>query len=207
MLTTLRPVWHQVLQYKCTVAGGQFICVAVQLVRLPEPWNYLLSFNIYFNKSFKVTQSPRVPRVRGGDPSGVAPGKVEGFFSAPGHPWKLFSWKLSSPVHPCWNQWCLDVHFSQEGSKNQPSSWSIIIFLLLIHKIIPFKDFLIFFFQRFSYFLPVLRNNIYLNWLRDFSLIKSFSIILWIIGNFQTHPEDGRFWTSSRHPRKVNDPW
>jgi hypothetical protein len=25
----------------------------------------------------KVTQSPTVPRVRGGDPSGVAPGKVE----------------------------------------------------------------------------------------------------------------------------------
>ena len=61
------------------------------LVRLPEPWNYLLSFNIYFNKSIKVTQSPIVPRVRGGDPSGVAPEKVEGFFSAPGHPWKLFS--------------------------------------------------------------------------------------------------------------------
>ena len=57
----------------------------------PEPWNYLLSFKIHFKKSIKVTQSPRVPRVRGGDPSGVAPGKVEGFFSAPGHPWKLFS--------------------------------------------------------------------------------------------------------------------
>jgi hypothetical protein len=28
----------------------------------------------------KVTQSPIVPRVRGGDPSGVAPRKVEGFF-------------------------------------------------------------------------------------------------------------------------------
>ena len=56
----------------------------------PEPWNYLLSFKIHFKKSIKVTQSPRVPRVRGGDPSGVAPGKVEGFFSAPGHPWKLF---------------------------------------------------------------------------------------------------------------------
>ena len=123
----------------------------------PFTWTLelLLSFNIYFQKSFKVTQSPRVPRVRGGDPSGVAPGKVEGFFSASGHPWKLFSWKLSPPVHPCWNQWCLDVHFSLEGSKNHPSSWSIIIFLLLIHIIIPFRDFLIFFFQRFSYFLPV----------------------------------------------------
>ena len=42
----------------------------------PEPWNYLLSFKIHFKKSIKVTQSPRVPRVRGGDPSGVAPGKV-----------------------------------------------------------------------------------------------------------------------------------
>ena len=60
------------------------------LVRLPEPWNYLLSFNIYFNKSFKVTQIPRVPRVRGGNPSGVAPGKFEGFFSASGHPMELF---------------------------------------------------------------------------------------------------------------------
>ena len=57
----------------------------------PEPWNYLFSFKIHFKKSIKVTQSPRVPRVRGGDPSGVAPGKVEGFFSDPGHPWKLFS--------------------------------------------------------------------------------------------------------------------
>ena len=46
------------------------------VVRLPEPWNYLLSFNINFKKSFKVTPSLRVPRVRGGDPSGVAPGKV-----------------------------------------------------------------------------------------------------------------------------------
>jgi hypothetical protein len=61
------------------------------VVRLPEPWNCLLSFNIYFKKSLKVTQSPRVPRVRGGDPSGVAPGKLEGFFSASGHPWKPFS--------------------------------------------------------------------------------------------------------------------
>ena len=49
---------------------------AKSIVYLPEPWNYLLSFNIYFKKSVKVTQSPRVPRVRGGDPSGVAPGKV-----------------------------------------------------------------------------------------------------------------------------------
>ena len=57
----------------------------------PEPWNYLLSFITHFKKSIKVNQSPRVPRVRGGDPSGVAPEKVEGFFSAPGHPWKLFS--------------------------------------------------------------------------------------------------------------------
>ena len=65
--------------------------LGVGVVRLPEPWNYLLSFNIHFKKSFKVTHSPRVPRVRVGDPSGVAPGKVEGFFSAPGHPWKLFS--------------------------------------------------------------------------------------------------------------------
>ena len=61
------------------------------VIRLPEPWNYLLSFTILFSKSFKVSQSQRVPRVRGGDPSGVAPGKVKGFFSAPGHPWKLFS--------------------------------------------------------------------------------------------------------------------
>jgi hypothetical protein len=30
-LTMLRPGWCQVLQYKCTVAGGHFICVAVQL--------------------------------------------------------------------------------------------------------------------------------------------------------------------------------
>ena len=34
---------------------------------------------------------------------------------------------MGSPVHPCLNQWCLDVHFSQEGAKNKPSSWSIII--------------------------------------------------------------------------------
>ena len=33
VLTTLRPGWRQVLQYKCTVAGGQFICVVVQLVQ------------------------------------------------------------------------------------------------------------------------------------------------------------------------------
>ena len=164
----------------------------MHLVRLPEPWNCLLSFNIYFKKSLKVTQSPRVPRVRGGDPSGVAPGKLEGFFSASGHPWKPFSWKLGSPVHPCLNQWCLDVQISQEGSKNHPSSWSIIIFLLLIHLIIPFKHFITFFFQRFSFFLPVFRNNISLNWLRDFSLIKSVSIITWITG-------------ISRHIKKVDD--
>ena len=121
------------------------LCLQLDIVMLkscvvPSPFTWTLNLFIityvFFKKSIKVTQSPIVPRVRGGDPSGVAPGKVEGFFSAPGHPWKLFSWKLRSPVHPCWNQWCLDVHFSQEGSKNQPSSWSIIIFLLLIHKII-----------------------------------------------------------------------
>ena len=39
----------------------------------------------------KVTQSPTVPRVRGGDPSGVAPGKVEDDISGPGHPRKLIS--------------------------------------------------------------------------------------------------------------------
>jgi hypothetical protein len=33
VLTTLRPGWRQVLQYKCTVAGGQFICIVVQLVQ------------------------------------------------------------------------------------------------------------------------------------------------------------------------------
>jgi hypothetical protein len=33
VLTTLRPGWRQVLKYKCTVAGGQFICVVVQLVQ------------------------------------------------------------------------------------------------------------------------------------------------------------------------------
>ena len=59
-------------------------------------FNMLVSYfkpihTIHLKKSIKVTQSPRVPRVRGGNPSGVAPGKVEGFFSAPGHPWKLFS--------------------------------------------------------------------------------------------------------------------
>ena len=32
-LTNLRPGWRQVLQYKCTVTGRQFICVAVQLVQ------------------------------------------------------------------------------------------------------------------------------------------------------------------------------
>jgi hypothetical protein len=32
-LTTLRPGWRQVILYKCTAAGGQFICVAVQLVQ------------------------------------------------------------------------------------------------------------------------------------------------------------------------------
>jgi hypothetical protein len=31
-LTILRPGWRQVLLYKCTAAGGQFICVPVQLV-------------------------------------------------------------------------------------------------------------------------------------------------------------------------------
>ena len=31
--TTLRIGWRQVLMYKCTEAGGQFICVAVQLVQ------------------------------------------------------------------------------------------------------------------------------------------------------------------------------
>ena len=34
------------------------------LVRLPKPWNYLLSVNIYFKKSFKVTQSPRAKTIR-----------------------------------------------------------------------------------------------------------------------------------------------
>jgi hypothetical protein len=29
----LAPGWRQVLPYKCTVAGGQFICVAVELVQ------------------------------------------------------------------------------------------------------------------------------------------------------------------------------
>ena len=61
------------------------------LVCLPETWNYLLSFYVFFKKAIKVSQSTIVPRVRSGDPSGVAPGKVEGFFSAPGHPWKLLS--------------------------------------------------------------------------------------------------------------------
>ena len=78
----------------CAVGRFSFLVYALvtnELDRFPEPWNYLLTFNIYIKKSFKVSQSPRVPRVRGGDPSGVAPGKVEGFFSAPGHPWKLFS--------------------------------------------------------------------------------------------------------------------
>ena len=71
--------------------GQKFETDGQRVVRLPEPWNYLLSFNIYFKKSLKVTQSPRVPRVRGGDPSGVAPGKVEDDISGPGHPRKLIS--------------------------------------------------------------------------------------------------------------------
>ena len=33
VLTTLRPEWRQVLLYKCTTAGGQFIGIAVQLVQ------------------------------------------------------------------------------------------------------------------------------------------------------------------------------
>ena len=45
----------------------------LEVVPYPDSWNYLLSFNIYFKKFVKVTQIPRVPRVRGGDPSGVAP--------------------------------------------------------------------------------------------------------------------------------------
>jgi hypothetical protein len=39
----------------------------------------------------KVTQRPTVPRVRGGDPSEVAPWKVEDDISGPGHPRKLIS--------------------------------------------------------------------------------------------------------------------
>jgi hypothetical protein len=70
---------------------AQRLFAGVCLVRLPEPWNYLLSFNIYSKKSLNVTQSPIVPRVRGGDPSGVATGKFEGFFSASGQPWNLIS--------------------------------------------------------------------------------------------------------------------
>ena len=168
---------------------------------------YLNLGTIYYNLISTLTNLSKLLRAQKFQGSGVATPlewllkKLIAFFSAPGHPWKLFSWKWSSPVHPCWNQWCLDVHF------NQPSSWSIFIFLLLIHIIIPFKDFLIFFFQRFSCFLPVLRNVIHLNWLRDFSLIKSVSIIIWITGNFQAHQEYGWFWTSSRHPSKVNDSW
>ena len=39
----------------------------------------------------KVTQSPIVPRVRGGDPFGVVPGKVDDDISGSGHPRKLIS--------------------------------------------------------------------------------------------------------------------
>ena len=46
----------------------------------------------------------------------------------------------------------LDVHISQEWSKNQPSSWSIIIFLLLIHIIIQFKHFYYFLFSEIFFF-------------------------------------------------------
>ena len=52
---------------------------------------FIITYNVILKKSIKVTQSPKVPRVRGGDPSGVAPGKVEDNISGSGHPGKLIS--------------------------------------------------------------------------------------------------------------------
>ena len=97
--------------------------------------NYLLSFNIYFKKSIKVTQSLRVPRVRGGDPSGVAPGKVEDNNSGPGHPRKLISWKLGRCIH----------HLCMGGLSASSDVWKMsrIIYLSMILYFIPLRDFLI----------------------------------------------------------------
>ena len=76
-------------QYTDYILSVQLIpCNIVRFLNLGTIYYHLKSS---LRNLRKVTQSPIVPRVRGGDPSGVAPGKVEGFFSAPGHPWKLFS--------------------------------------------------------------------------------------------------------------------
>ena len=64
LLTKLRPGWCQVVS-SCTVLKkqvwkvGTLPCkvVRVYLVRLPEPWNYYLSFDIYFINLSKLLRA------------------------------------------------------------------------------------------------------------------------------------------------------
>ena len=99
----------------------------------PFTWTlelFIITYNVLLKKSIKVTQSPKVPRVRGGDPSGVAPGKVEDNISGSGHPGKLISWKLGRCIHPLCNGWSFIFLRCPEGAKNdQFSWWSLEIFL------------------------------------------------------------------------------
>ena len=63
---------------------------ALQIVRLPDPWNwetiYYTSKQIYLHSDQDL-----VPRVRGGDCSQPTPEKVQDDFSEPDHPRKLIS--------------------------------------------------------------------------------------------------------------------
>ena len=143
----------------------------------------------------------------GGDPSGVAPGKVEDNNSGPGHPRKLISWKLGRCIH----------HLCMGGLSASSDVWKMSRIIYLPDGILKFSfdpsfytyDPLLYTFERFSnqirfrdFLLSFLFfcSYIYLNRLRDFSLIISAV-------NFTTDQEDGQFWTSSWHSRKINYPW
>ena len=165
---------------------------------LPSPftWSlelFIITYNVFLKKSIKITQSPIVPRVRGGDPSGVAPGKVEDNNSGPGHPRKLISWKLGRCIH----------HLCMGGLSASSDVWKmsrIIHHLSMILYFIPLGDFLIRLDSEIFSFPSCFFSYIYLNRLRDFSLIISAV-------NFTTDQEDGQFWTTSWHSRKINYPW